>query len=957
MAGPKIPYPPSPENVPEDLTDYPASYRTQQNLLLTGLFIFLLLYLGLIALCILIGVWCVVTVESFPPLKLFGIVASGVFFLFLVKGFFKRQPIDKTLYIEVQEEEQPVLFGFIHKLCDELGAPEPRKVWIAPDVNAAVTYRTSLVNLFVQPEKDLVIGLGLVNAVNMSEFKAVLAHEFGHFGQSSYASSYTYVASRIIIDLVEGEDWFDQAIRWMKAQQNAAAALGYVMGAFLWMGRKPLEWLLKAITLQRLAVSREQEFHADLVAASVAGSDAVVHCLLRAEFGHVCLMQSLNDLALAADHKLYTRDLYLHQDKAAPIVRKHKKDPKYGLPPELHSATAGKKITVFDREKEEEEEDEDEVPPMWRTHPANSEREENVKEQFIAAPVDHRSPWILFTDVEELKERVTYKFYRMAHKIKKNTQLAEPADVQQYIDNEHADTTYDPKYQGIYDDRPLEPGDLNELNQMIRESPWAPDRIDKVLDKLYEGVKGRAEEYDDLRKEKATLENTPGEPSPRMKKKIKKLDAELERIWEWYKSLDRRVYLVHVQMAGRANTEWMNELVERYRFHLEVQRMYEEARNHQAKAFAYADFLFSLNPDQVHPELVAEVMQVLRQAWRTLKNIVKDARDLNLPAMRNFEEGENLADFILEDKLVSEPPLSYVKGKWVEKLLRQLDSVRSRCFRLHWKSVGGILALQEKIAEEWKKQRAPIEAELVEIVPAEVVASPFDALPNIADQPVMAAEIVDAEVMDAVEVLDAEAVADVATELQAVVVEDFIEAEIVEEEPPAAEGAVAAAEPSPVPPPLPAAALRGDPVADLITFDAAAEPQPSPVQPAVPEGMSRAPAAEVIADIFSFDAAPSAPPAPREPVPPEEIFSLDLDSQPASAPVMAAFVSTPAISASQHPGPDEGMSRSKSFSQQDVPAGGRVRTIVRPGKNGRPAIKISFVPPGEKSPLGTGENR
>jgi hypothetical protein len=325
--------------------------------------------------------------------------------------------------------------------------------------------------------------------------------------------------------------------------------------------------------------------------------------------------------------------------------------------------------------------------------------------------------------------------------------------------------------------------------------------------------------------------------------------------------------------------------------------------------------------------------------------------------MRNFEEGENLADFILEDKLVSEPPLSYVKGKWVEKLLRQLDSVRSRCFRLHWKSVGGILALQEKIAEEWKKQRAPIEAELVEIVPAEVVASPFDALPNIADQPVMAAEIVDAEVMDAVEVLDAEAVADVATELQAVVVEDFIEAEIVEEEPPAAEGAVAAAEPSPVTPPHPAAALRGDPVADLITFDAAAEPQPSPVQPAVPEGMSRAPAAEVIADIFSFDAAPSAPPAPREPVPPEEIFSLDLDSQPASAPVMAAFVSTPAISASQHPGPDEGMSRSKSFSQQDVPAGGRVRTIVRPGKNGRPAIKISFVPPGEKSPLGTGENR
>src|SRR5262249_59583588 len=42
----KLPYPPSPENVPEELTEYPATYRSQQNLLLAGLFIFLLFYLG-----------------------------------------------------------------------------------------------------------------------------------------------------------------------------------------------------------------------------------------------------------------------------------------------------------------------------------------------------------------------------------------------------------------------------------------------------------------------------------------------------------------------------------------------------------------------------------------------------------------------------------------------------------------------------------------------------------------------------------------------------------------------------------------------------------------------------------------------------------------------------------------------------------------------------------------------
>ncbi len=124
--------------------------------------------------------------------------------------------MNKEMHIEITEEEQPVLFGFIHQLCEELGAPEPNKVYVSPDVNAAVMPRTSLVNLFVEPKKDLLIGMGLVNCVNLSEFKAVLAHEFGHFGQSAMASSYTYVASRIIGDLVDGEDWFDRLIIWCK---------------------------------------------------------------------------------------------------------------------------------------------------------------------------------------------------------------------------------------------------------------------------------------------------------------------------------------------------------------------------------------------------------------------------------------------------------------------------------------------------------------------------------------------------------------------------------------------------------------------------------------------------------------------------------------------------------------------------------------------------------------------
>src|SRR5438477_214258 len=132
MAEQKIPYPPSPTDVPEDLTEYAESYRKQENRLLAGLFVFLIFYIGAV----------------------------------------------------------------------------------------------------------MLFGMGLVNCVNLSEFKAVLAHEFGHFSQSAMASSYTYVASRIIGDLVDGEDWFDRLVNWCKKQDNAVSIFGHAIGACLWVGRK-----------------------------------------------------------------------------------------------------------------------------------------------------------------------------------------------------------------------------------------------------------------------------------------------------------------------------------------------------------------------------------------------------------------------------------------------------------------------------------------------------------------------------------------------------------------------------------------------------------------------------------------------------------------------------------------------------------------------------------------------
>ncbi|MBM3980254.1 MAG: hypothetical protein FJ304_08210, partial [Planctomycetes bacterium] len=755
--GKAVPYPPQPENLPEGLADYPAAFKRQQKRLLAGLVLFLTLYIGAVLFFALFAFWCVWSFEHLFPIKVIGLAFSVLALVFLVKGFFKRPEGGRDGHVELTEDEHPVLFEFMRQLCDEVGAPEPNRLLVSADVNAMCIARTSLFSLFKEPKKDVLLGLGLVNAVNLSEFKAILAHELGHFSHVGNTSNYVHIMQRVIRDMVQGEDVLDRLVSACKSSESFKW-LGYAIGGPLWLGRKVMFQAYKMIVRQELAVRREEEFHADLVAVSAAGSNASAHGLLRVRFAMQCFMQALRDLSVAMDHKLYTNDLYLHQDRAAPVVRRQKKEPTLGLPPVIAHPTDGQNIEVFDAEADEME-DGDDTPPMWRSHPCDADREKNAKRRFVPAVIDHRSPWLLFGNPADLRERLTYKFLRMVFKIPKNTELTDAVAVQKFIDNEHADTTYDPKYKGCYDDRPLEPGDISELNALVKEKPWDDDRMEKVLDKLYDGCEKHTETHAELYKELQALRaNIVGRPSPKTKRKMEELEKEQDENWEWFKSFDRRVYLLHVQMAAQVDKDQKDELVERYRFQLEVQRLYQESRQAFNKADAYLDALGAAQRGQFTPgpDFIGEVLAVLRESWKALRNIIKDARDINLPAMKNFEEGENLASFILEGKMVPEPPLTYAKGVWIHKLMTQLQGVRQKCFRLHFKSVGGILAIQESVAAKWKALREPVSAEILE--PEPVAAEILPSEPVAAE--IIAAEVLPAEVV-AAEVLPATVVAEV----------------------------------------------------------------------------------------------------------------------------------------------------------------------------------------------------
>jgi Zn-dependent protease with chaperone function len=266
-----------------------------------------------------------------------GLVGSSLLlFIFLVKGLFKQQKADNPSHVEIQEKEQPQLFQFIRRLCRETRAPFPKRVYLSPELNAAVFYNTSILSLFLPTRKNLLIGLGLVNVVNLSEFKAVLAHEFGHFSQSSMKlGSYVYTANRILADLVFARDWLDELVAQAQRSDHRVAIFAWLLTAVIWVLRKLLDVIFRVINFLNSALSRQMEFNADLVAVSVTGSDALPRSLARREFANQALAQACQDLFAAAAHKVYSRDLFYHQQQAATYLRRRQKNPVLGEPPPL----------------------------------------------------------------------------------------------------------------------------------------------------------------------------------------------------------------------------------------------------------------------------------------------------------------------------------------------------------------------------------------------------------------------------------------------------------------------------------------------------------------------------------------------------------------------------------------------------------------------------------------------
>lgn len=712
-------YPPSPAEIPP-LVAVTGTYRLRVVLVLLSLILFLGIYLAL-----LVGSGYLVCLSFDMPtpkgrgvlLKLATMVGSPMLFLFLLKGIFKRNRMETENLIEVHEADQPRFFKFVRRLCREADSPIPGKIYLTYDVNAAVTYPHSLLYLFWPVRKNLVVGLGLVNCLNLSEFKAVLAHEFGHFAQSSMKlGQFVYVANRIICDMVYGRDfWDDLILKWRRIDIRLSFP-AWVLSFLVWILRQFLGLIFYLINLVNLSLSRQMEYSADLQSVRLSGSDALISGLWKTERGSLAFQLATADLASLSEHSVYSDDLFRHHSEALDQLDetlRQDKEARRQLSYLIRPYRPGKELHFPVSAS-------DHAAPMWQTHPSNRDREWNVKRTYVRHPMDKRPAWCLFRAGDSLRTVLTLKAYKeLGGLALRRGDLSAAEEVHRKSQEEKAEMRQADHYHGLYDDRHVEPGDVKVLAQGVQNelaagsldvaglrveaSRWTGPRLEEAV-----ATFNRLREEMDLLFALKTGVIAPRGESFEFRGKQARLDAldalveevgrEQDASTKALAEADRAFFRYFYYLSGESeqgSPEKRQEFMERYEFLLAVQGMINTLNKVESHTVPVLELLQQDN--ELSENDFKCVRETLFEGWKELERVVLQCASLSLPKLSHLDKERTVKSFVLPAWLVAPEEENTISGKWLQQYLEQFQQVLGRLRKLHYKNLGVLLKLQEQL--------------------------------------------------------------------------------------------------------------------------------------------------------------------------------------------------------------------------------------------------------------------
>ncbi|MBI3830247.1 MAG: M48 family metalloprotease [Planctomycetes bacterium] len=326
------------------------------------------------------------------------ILAGGILVLFMIKPLFAgRGPQEKPR--KLIRANEPLLFAFVENLSRTIGAPMPAEIVADSQINASASFRRGILSLF---GNDLVLTLGLPVAagLNLNQFTGVLAHEFGHFAQST-GMRLTFIIRSInawFYRVVYERDAWDQTLtEWSQESDLRIGIVFYLARVCVWLTRKIL-WLLMVFGHGiSCFLLRQMEYDADRHEMQVTGSACLIQTMSRMTYLSVATQWAHSDL------KDSWKEARLAEDLPEYILMKVSKIPE----------DAQEKIAKRLRESK---------TGLFDTHPSENDRIEAAQREQVQGffSVDLPST-ALFSDFKALSRIVTFDFYRemLGNKVKR----------------------------------------------------------------------------------------------------------------------------------------------------------------------------------------------------------------------------------------------------------------------------------------------------------------------------------------------------------------------------------------------------------------------------------------------------------------------------------------------------------------------------------------------------------
>ena len=187
-------------------------------------------------------------------------LACVVTALLILVSIFPRRDHFSMPGPRIEPKQHPKLFAELSEIAKSTGQELPHEVYLTPEVNAWVAQRGGTMGF--GSRRVMGLGVPLMALLTVSQFRAVLAHEFGHYsGGDTRLGPWIYKTR--------------SAIGRTLAHLEGAESVLLVL--FKWYGR----FFLRVT----LAISRAQEYAADRLGARVGGAKALIEGLKQVHIG------------------------------------------------------------------------------------------------------------------------------------------------------------------------------------------------------------------------------------------------------------------------------------------------------------------------------------------------------------------------------------------------------------------------------------------------------------------------------------------------------------------------------------------------------------------------------------------------------------------------------------------------------------------------------------------------